>query len=175
MRTSDIGRFGTNSRRTCIYPNRFLLRPHLRPRLSNVFIGVYSSAKANLVPGRADSQRPYATRTLSPFPSTKDTAMILNGTISESRHLIFVVVSLHVTFSPPPPYPGVRSTVLSLPTRSEKIRHHLNRLILHGGVQVRHRWYPPAPTCTNRSHANRGEAEGTRRRADARRHCRRGR
>ena len=86
--------------------------------------------------------------------------MILNGTISESRHLIFVVVSLHVTFSPPPPYPGVRSTVLSLPTRSEKIRHHLNRLILHGGVQVRHRWYPPARTCTNRSHATVAKQKG---------------
>jgi hypothetical protein len=38
-------------------PESFLLRPHLCFRLCNVFIGVYPPAKANLVPGRADSQR----------------------------------------------------------------------------------------------------------------------
>jgi hypothetical protein len=86
--------------------------------------------------------------------------MNLNGTSSENRHLIFVVVSPRGTSSPPPPYSGVRSTVLSPPTMSEKIRHHLNCLILHGDVRVRHRWYPLARTYTNHSHTTVAKRKG---------------
>lgn len=64
--------------RTRISPIRILQHSHLPLRLY-ICIAVCSPTKANSVPGRADSQHPYAPRTSPPSPSTKNTAMNLNG------------------------------------------------------------------------------------------------
>jgi hypothetical protein len=70
--------------------------------------------------------------------------MNLNGTSAENRHLTFVAVFPRLERAALFRHHHSRRP-LNCPFYSHQVRedsHRLNRLILHGDVRVRRRWYP---------------------------------